>query len=935
MSMKSKQSISDLPGQVREEDAAHMAGAGKSQQGEPTGSIIIDVEGSNEQSKDSHDAAKLKAQAVQAAADDKIKAVRAEAEENIKKAQAAGDAKIKALEPALALAQDKVNFIQALQDKIKAGKADTDRTKSEPALKVSGDLPAADRDRAKSEPAPPHVKPSDPDPPGAWGELKNEIGKKGGGEVVKAVTQVAVGAAIESDKNAAKVAGAYHEVGSSQKVGPDKTTQQNGDTTTDTSSGTYKTVTGKAAVYTVDTNTLKAAGAGAEFDFKKGWQSKTTVTVDRYGAKSSVTEIWADAKIAASGSASADANTRGMAVVDASIRVSVSAEHGIQVTVTDKTTGASWTKSGVLKAEASGDAGVNGTIAWTGAMGRIGGAVGAALSATGSVATSDGAGNTIGAGLTGKLGASATGVGQAGLTFNPVEGYGFKRGVDWGVALGGSIGGTTKIETDVTKVQAAADAVFGHLSTKFRMDGGYKDGKIQLKLELGAALGIGFNAKIDTEIDLQRWGENIGYRVDKQIKEVAEGSLWDKVWAANKIMNPYLRAYEVFGIVFGESKPPPETLKIWWDPTNKSKGEIARHFVEEIEQFAKVRANNLMSEMHKNSLRNADKDYDLQFRWEDRSTLDYLTFDHPKNLSDRIAKEFGESQDERIKDLELTFKHRLPDYMSTFQADTYAIFGGKLSLVQYMSIQEYKRVEKMDKDTAENYLRTNTALSEHLPEEAKAKLWAFWQSIQEQKERDLKADPPPYRANEPSERYENDLWWQAKNAVKNGTPEGKRITEIDQYARAMSNAYGCKDDTLAPRTVIGSAELYKWTSVPRGEDGRHLIDLTEVKQGKIGLKDLLYQNEEKVLSKLGSPQAVYQYMTSAESSHIAEGSKGHFMQEWMSKNGHAAWRYGSDEASTKAQAWWAKNEANYWKMVDTKQHWANPTAAAPKTDFKW
>jgi hypothetical protein len=813
---------------------------------------------------------------------------------------------------------------------------DRGRANSEPALQVSRALPVDEAPKLKG--LLDKVKDS-------GREIQKEITKNAGPEITRTVTSIAQSAVADIAKDAAKKAGTYNETTVTKKVVAKTSTTTDGNTTTEVTKGSHSTTTEKVYSYSSKVAGTAARGGGAELTIGAGLTDKTTITTDRDSVQH-VKQTWSDLNVKAYGSSSYDANMVGV-TAQVGGGASAGGEVGIKVTVTDKTTGAAQVFTGVLKREALIDGTATGTINWTRAMVKAGGAAENAVSGRVNYESTDAAGRGWGVGGSGKLGVGAFASGETGLSFNPAEGFGFKRGGQLGVEAGGRVGGTTKVSTDVTKAEAGGDLLIGNFSAKLITDGTYKDGKIHLKLELGAAVALGFSVKLDTEIDVKRWGENIEYRAEKAIKQFKDGTPLEQAWAVAKVVNPYLRAYEIASTLFGESKPL-DKVTVHWDPTNKSRSEIAAHYVEEIKQFAKVRENILLSYNHAKSFNNTDTTFNQKFQWEGRTTLDYFRFDHPKNLSDNIARGFGESQDPRIKNLELTFRHSLPDYMASsfkFTPDPKdpakltldlkqgagVIFSGQLSLVQYMSIQEHVRVAQMDKDTAESYLRTNSALSEHLPGEAKAKLWAFWQDLQKHKE------VPPYGTSAHAEhdvRFENLFWWEAKRAAEKGTPEETRISEFDHVARAMTQAYNAKDDQIAPRTVIGNAELFKWTTVPRGEDGLRLIDLSEVKAGKIGLKDLLYQNEMKVLSKLPTPEAVYRYMMSSESAHIAEGSKGHFMQEWMSKYQNASWSTGTDEASQRAQVWWTEHSADYWKMVATGKVWETPLKA-PNADLRW
>ncbi len=759
---------------------------------------------------------------------------------------------------------------------------------------------------------------------------------------VQAAGKIAQDFVLEATRKAAQDAGSYHENTKDNSSPAAQTKETKGDTTITKISGAYEVNKTKTYDYTVAGN-IGGAGAGASIELANGWQARTIESVDRYGVKSQVTEMWVDAKFTRSADAKAEASSAGAAVAKGSFFVSVSAEGGIAVTAFDHDSGTYFTKTGKIKAEAS---------ATGSAEGRVGAdrsQVGFKLGAEAAVGTENSVSwNAMderwgfSLGTQGKVGAAANVERAASFRSNPIDGFGFKFSNDDYVSSGLQGGLNAKIKTDVTRLEAAVNGMVGQMSGTFKVDGGWKDGKLRLDIKLGKAAGLGASVEANLEIDFARWGENIGYRVDKQVKEFKEGTFWEKAWAINKLTNPYLIPFQIGSVLFGESKPLPESVEIKWSPDGKTKGEIAGRFAEEVRQFAKVPENNLLSEILKGKT-------DSTFRWSGINTLDYFGFDHPKALSDRIAKVFGESQVKEVKDLELTFTHRLPTYVAfdfltrpdpndptkdipDLSRGAYSIFSGQMSLVQYLSIEEHLRVAKMEKAEAEHYLRTDEIPSAHLTGDARAKLWNFWQAVQEEKERELKADPPPYRSDVPSERYEDKLWWHAKNAVKNGTPEKQRIVEIDEYARAMSTEYGCKDGVLTPLSWTSTHQLYKWTGVPRAEDGRHLIDLTEVKQGKIGLTDVLYQNELKVLAKLGSPQAVYEYMTSAN--HIAAGSKGHFLQMWLDKNGHGTWRYDTDAASKNAQTWWATHEADYRKVVDAAQYWEIPSKA-PKADFRW
>lgn len=721
-----------------------------------------------------------------------------------------------------------------------------------------------------------------------------------------------------------------------------------GSVTQETASGFYSAdYAGKLAYAD---KAQRAAGILVAAGYEGGWSSKTIIREDRFGALVTVTEAWADATFQVDTRAGADANAAG-AQMNVKITTQVTADKGIKISTTDAATGITYTKSGVLRAEASAGAEAKAMITWERVSVKLGARVGASASATGGFQAIDRDGTGVGIGLSAAANAEAQAKLGADASWNPMDGYTakIKQGieVDFGIALGLE----PKLATVVSELTVGADACFGKIGAHADFDIGYKDGIFKLSLDIGGALGIGGNLKFSHELDVVKYAKNATYWYGA----TASGAQFAHTGQFNpvvSILNPSdLPAAGILAFFGNAPEEQEEVVPLdHWQPTGaefdattkaiiyggapvNDKSDVMKLFGEMVYKLA--RQPNLKQVIDNFGSGNSQfakliKDNN-RFMDRDPTDLNSFTFTPGKNpvydISDRCEKWFPGSADPAIKAIELSFKglplgfeeafrfknsdgNQTPDPQSAF-----AMFSG-LSLVQYLSIKAYEPILAMDEQELDAYLKSPQTA--HLEDEAKVKLAKLWDDARKHGRL-----PDPYRktrsiirlnsygANVLDMAIDSEFWKLARSEA-NGKDKKAQfdslVAEFNGKFFKMPKS-PVADHTLGPVNGFGQ-HLIDFKCVPFSEDMWRLIDLVPAKEGKIGINDLIYQHTERKMDSLGSPQAVFQFLSDAESYWIADNgySRTVLFQEWWSKNKNGEWSKAEDPDAVAARQWYNEHK---------------------------
>lgn len=820
------------------------------------------------------------------------------------------------------------------------------------------------------------------------GEIGREFGQLPGAmfrEAGNATLDYAITKAIKEAEDAGKVrkTGTF-EISDDDRRKPVKTRQ--GGTEISTTEGPYSAGFAGAMTYGYSGD-VKVGGAVAAAGFEKGWVSKTVTKQDRFGAQVTVTERWTEGVLTVGARADAH-DTKGGAKISAQFKAEAIGEDGIRVSITDKATGITYSKMGVLRAEASAQGEGRVSVTWERMGIKLAGSVGVEASATRAASMTSESGAGFGISGTGKLKAGGLASLDDGVSWNPIDGYTFATKHRAELNFGAVLGLSPSLSTAVSTLVVGADAVFGKVGAHADVTMGVKDGKFSFGVDIGGALGIGYNLKFNTQIDFAKWSDNVNRHMQTPGNYGYPGQEF-------RYTNPG-EAVAVWLKTMFDSKPEPPAGKPPLAPTANAT-EAATYYHEMLTKLSKVEElRKLVRDAEHSTLRISAQDRTLvgeaegkvlgekikkenAFFKDERSPTGYKdptlyeSFPSVGEISKAMQRWFPESKLPELKAMELTFSNKLPagferDFKFVKDANgksvpstegAFAIFAG-LSLTQYLSINEYSLVSRMERGELEQYLGKKgdgfekTARSDHLTDAAKQKLLDSWELAFERgtlgnpydkqgREVSTPMQPNAHGVNIKDDRFEAKFWELSRSPADSKSKQMQfedQVREFNKYyyqttkaaavvdqeqsrqanVTAMkvievpSGSVPIKDKTLGPQNFWTNQTAVNFQGVPRDADKWHLIDLTPAKEGKIGLNDLIYKHTIERLDACRSPQAAYQFLKASD--WIAEDgmSRGELVSLWTAKHLHGEWSTASDADAQRARAWYDKHKQEFYDL---------------------
>ncbi len=696
--------------------------------------------------------------------------------------------------------------------------------------------------------------------------LSGEIGKQVAllpGVMFREAGNATLDYAITKQIKEAEAAGKVKKTGTfeiSADAKPSAIKTKQGDTEISTAQGSYGAGYAGAMAYGYSGD-VKGGGAIAVAGHESGWVSRTIVKQDRFGAEVTVTERWAEGVLTVGARAEAH-DSKGGAKIAAQFKTECVGEDGVKVSVTDKVTGITYSKMGVLRAEISAQGEAKAVVTWERIGIKLGASGGVEVSGTRAASMTWESGAGLGIAGTGKLMAGGLASFEDGASWNPIDGYTFSTKHRAELNFGAMLGLSPTLSTAVSTLVVGADAILGKVGAHADVTMGVKDGKFTFGVDIGGALGIGYNLKFNTQIDFTKWSDNVNRHMQTPGNYGSPGQEF-------RYSNPG-EAVAVWLKTMFDSAPEAPAGKPPLAHT-ATHTEAAQYYCEMLTKLAQVEElRKLVRDAEYATLRISAQDHTLKGEAEGKilgekikkahaffkddanptgykdPTL-YESFPSIGEISKAMQRWFPESKLPELKEKELTFSNKLPagfekDFKFVMDANgkpvpstdgAFGIFAG-LSLVQYLSIKEYDLVSRMGREELAQYLGKKgdgfetTARSGHLTDAAKEKLVDYWEKAfdrgalgnpYDKQGRDVPtapAQPNAHGANIKDDRFEAKLWDLSRSTADSKSKQMQfedQVREFNKYYYQTAKMVAVVDKDQSAQANV---TVMKMIEIPSG-----------------------------------------------------------------------------------------------------------------------